>query len=63
MPIYEFKCNDCDSVTTEFRKIGDVDPAECCCCGSKKTEKMMSPFASRKQRFGSAPGCKPSGGG
>jgi len=65
MPIYEFKCDDCGEVTTEFRRIGDTLPAACEKCGSKNTQKIMSAFSSGKSASGSggSVGCGTSGGG
>lgn len=57
MPLYEFKCTECNKPFSEIRKIGDFN-AVCPKCGSAKTEKMISSFASL-----SADRCSPSGGG
>jgi putative FmdB family regulatory protein len=45
MPVYEFKCRDCDHITSELRKMGDFSPAACENCLSKHTEKIFSLFA------------------
>ncbi len=45
MPVYEFKCKECGTVTGELRKIGDFSPAVCSACASNNTEKIFSLFA------------------
>jgi len=43
MPIYEFKCNECGSVTEIERAITKrTDPYTCPDCGSLKTEQQIS---------------------
>lgn len=57
MPIYEFKCNDCENIFSEMRKIGDDKNVECPDCKSLNSKKMISNFATSKSI------CNPSGGG
>ena len=54
MPIYEYRCDDCD---TEFEKIllREVDPIECPDCTSQRTQRLISAFAvARQDSAGSA---------
>lgn len=45
MPIYEFRCADCNKITNYFtRKIDTEVRANCEHCGSEKTSRMMSKF-------------------
>ena len=46
MPIFEYRCNDCDAVTEVLvRCSGDEDRVKCEECGSTKVEKMLSAAA------------------
>lgn len=43
MPIYEYKCDDCEKVTEKFfRRSEPEDPIPCDHCNSKKTRKIIS---------------------
>lgn len=43
MPIYEFKCRDCGSITEVEREITNrTEPYECPDCGSDETEQQIS---------------------
>ncbi|MBP8178544.1 MAG: zinc ribbon domain-containing protein [Spirochaetes bacterium] len=42
MPIYEFKCNNCNHIYSELRKMGDSTPSPCPQCQSHNTEKIIS---------------------
>jgi putative FmdB family regulatory protein len=45
MPIYEFRCADCNKVTNYFTRKVDLEITPACeHCGSKKTSRMMSKF-------------------
>lgn len=60
MPIYEFKCVDCDAEFEELTTLAEVEAGEVPCpdCGSTRVERRMSTFASG----GDAP-CGGGGGG
>ncbi len=63
MPIYEYKCSECNK---EFERVmfsSDQDAAPCPECGSSKTEKVMSVFSSSAGMVKSSAGCGPSSGG
>ena len=48
MPIYEYRCKDCDTVFETFvSSIADADKVECKKCGKKNVEKQISSFTSR----------------
>jgi len=48
MPIYEYRCKDCDTVFETFvSSIPDADKVVCKKCESKNVEKQISTFASR----------------
>jgi len=59
MPIYEFKCKNCNNIF-EFLcfRSDDKKQAVCPSCGHKETEIMLSVFSSK----GSSSNCAPSGG-
>lgn len=46
MPIYEFRCDDCQEKFSEIRKMGDDLGVPCQSCGSLSTRKLISTFAS-----------------
>lgn len=47
MPIYEYKCNQCDHVFEEFQSMGaGNDSVKCPNCGTPKPERLFSAFAS-----------------
>jgi len=45
MPIFEYKCGDCGSVTEFLEKAGFKGKHACEKCKSNKMEKMLSTFA------------------
>ncbi|MFN8639448.1 MAG: zinc ribbon domain-containing protein [Dehalococcoidia bacterium] len=46
MPIYEYRCDDCDRVTSVFvRSVTSSVEAVCEHCGSKRLQRMMSRVA------------------
>ena len=48
MPIYEYRCNDCDTVFEIFvSSVSDADDVVCKKCKSKKIIKQISSFSSR----------------
>jgi putative FmdB family regulatory protein len=60
MPIYEFKCNNCEKLIEKFTMNYDIKTVECDKCGSE-ANKISSTFMSyhssnsMKNRFGKAP--------
>lgn len=46
MPLYEFRCNNCDTVATILMKSTDKSPL-CDNCGSASMTKLMSRFSTR----------------
>lgn len=59
MPLYEYRCNDCEFLFSLLRPVRERDlPVPCPRCGSERVEKLLSAF--------SAPGtgatCSPQGG-
>jgi putative FmdB family regulatory protein len=43
MPIYEYKCSNCEAVSEIFTNIGGhSDPLACKSCGSANLEKLLS---------------------
>jgi putative FmdB family regulatory protein len=49
MPIYEYRCLDCDTVFETFVScIADGDKVVCRKCEGKNVEKQISTFASRQ---------------
>jgi putative FmdB family regulatory protein len=48
MPIYEYRCKDCETVFETFvSSISDADKVVCKKCGKKNVEKQISSFTSR----------------
>ena len=48
MPIYEYRCIDCETVFETFvSSISDADKVVCKKCGKKNVEKQISSFSSR----------------
>jgi putative FmdB family regulatory protein len=46
MPLYEYRCNDCESIFDELRPIRVADsPIKCPACGSSATSRKLSLFA------------------
>ena len=45
MPMYEFKCGECDSSFEEIIACSKIDEVTCPSCGSGKPEKQLSAFA------------------
>ena len=43
MPIYDYKCADCNDRFQKIRKITDDSIPECDACGSSNTSKLISP--------------------
>ncbi len=49
MPIYEYRCQDCERVSSFFvRSIGNEVTAVCSHCGSSEMARRMSSFATAK---------------
>lgn len=42
MPIYEYKCNKCNEITEDLRKVDDRDNIEICQCGGNKERAFIS---------------------
>ena len=48
MPIYEYRCKDCETVFETFvSSISDADKVACKKCKGKNVEKQISAFTSR----------------
>ncbi len=45
MPIFEYKCRDCDHVTEVLESAGSRKRHTCEACGSRRMEKLISAFA------------------
>ncbi len=46
MPIYEFECQDCNENFEKLVRIAGVSEVTCPSCGSARTKKKISTFAS-----------------
>ncbi|MBS3812549.1 MAG: FmdB family zinc ribbon protein [Candidatus Bipolaricaulota bacterium] len=42
MPLYKYRCNECDNVFKVLRMNGEEEDPECPECGSKSVERMVS---------------------
>ena len=52
MPIYEFRCGDCNKITNYFsRKIDTESKVPCEHCESANTSRMMSAFGRSCRRY------------
>lgn len=51
MPIYEYKCKKCNHVTSFIEKVDEFKffGRKCSKCGSRKTMKVMSGFATARR--------------
>ena len=59
MPIYEYRCKDCETVFEIFvSSISDGDKVVCRKCASKNVEKQISSFSSKSS---GSPGSAPAG--
>ena len=53
MPIYEFRCKQCDAQFEEIRPLGDDGRTLACPkCGTKRPKKLLSSFAASSGRSG-----------
>ena len=60
MPIFDFRCSECDHVFDELVKSADATEAvQCSKCGSKKVERLVSVFAASGSRSEGAGGPRP----
>ena len=46
MPIYEYKCNDCQCIFEQIKSITDTSAPACPQCNSEKTTRQLSPVNS-----------------
>ncbi|MEM0914828.1 MAG: zinc ribbon domain-containing protein [Planctomycetota bacterium] len=47
MPVYEYRCEECEHLTEALRRMADADePIACETCGSDQTRRVQSLFAS-----------------
>ena len=73
MPMYEYRCPDCDSRFEKLRRMSEAEqPAECPQCASKAASRQLSGFAAVTAGGGGGmemgggcakPGCGPGGCG
>ncbi len=70
MPIYEYRCRDCDRLFPRLQSMGSSTKGISCPeCGSQRVERQVSSFASGSSSSsptgfqGAPPGCAHSGGG
>jgi putative FmdB family regulatory protein len=54
MPIFEYRCSKCGHVTAFLEKADSSNPHVCEKCGSEKTDKMFSTFATKTAKGTSA---------
>jgi len=47
MPIYEYQCQDCDTLTEVLQKISDAPRVDCTDCGRPSLKKKVSAAAFR----------------
>ncbi len=64
MPIFEYCCKACCHEFEEIRPGSEADkPTECPKCGKKKSERMLSSFATSKGAAAGAGSATPTGTG
>ncbi len=64
MPLYEYRCTECDHRFEILQRLGDgVEGLTCPTCGTERLEKMFSTFAAAATQASTAPapsaGCGP----
>ena len=42
MPIYEYRCSDCEHTFEKLQQLSDPDPEECPGCGSGEVGRLIS---------------------
>ena len=61
MPLFEYRCTECDEKFEKLVFSSQTEPVKCEHCGSEHTEKLFSTFASAgfssTSASGSASGC------
>lgn len=60
MPIFEYRCKDCDKITEYLESRSAKGAHRCPGCGSKRTRRIFSTFAAQS---GAGSGPRTSGGG
>ncbi|MEM6755658.1 MAG: zinc ribbon domain-containing protein [Planctomycetota bacterium] len=56
MPVYEYRCEECEHLTEALRRMSDADdPMACEKCGTDQTRRVQSLFASTGGGADSAP--------
>ncbi|MCS6860391.1 MAG: zinc ribbon domain-containing protein [Abditibacteriales bacterium] len=64
MPIYEFRCQECETQFEELVSLHNGQEVACPHCGGTSVKRLMSSFASRiKAGSGGAPIVRSGGGG
>jgi putative FmdB family regulatory protein len=71
MPMYEYRCPDCDTRFEKLRRMSEAEEAcDCPACSSKKATRQLSGFAAvtaggggDMQPMCAKPGCGPTGCG
>jgi putative FmdB family regulatory protein len=64
MPIYEYRCNECEHTFSRLQKIGaGSDGVKCPKCESKKVERLLSSFASTSSGDAPSPSAHTCGSG
>ncbi len=66
MPIYEYRCTDCQHLFQKLQTMSaGSDGVHCPKCEGKRVERQLSAFASTQSSGGTSrpAGCAPSGGG
>lgn len=62
MPIYEYRCRDCDEVFQRLQPVGGTSKdVRCPTCSGRRVERLLSSFASSSSSAGGGPagGCGP----
>jgi putative FmdB family regulatory protein len=65
MPLYKYRCEDCQEQFEELVPFAQSNDMECPQCGSHHTEKLVSAFATlgaSSSTTSSGSGCSPRGG-
>lgn len=69
MPLYEYRCEDCEATFTQFASIAEKAkglPVVCRICGSERVKQVFTGISliggNRGGTTGSGGGCRPGGG-
>ena len=63
MPLYEYRCESCQTVFEAYKRLSDGAQEPCPACGGRSSRVGISLFRARGTGAGSSPGGSSCGGG